>query len=277
MVINSDFGSIAGIPLPVFGIVAFAVFLGVSLFPARSAAKYLDLMAILAGLCGLAFLLIQVLMQRFCLLCLIIDALGMLLATVALGARPLLPSSSSLWNRLAWVSVALAGVSVPEAWNMLRPPPPVPAAIKMHWSSGKITVVEITDFECVYCRRTHALLSQFVKEKGDEIKFVRLVKPLHNGVKGQLATRTYWFAAARGKADEMADALFSASDLTAEGCANLVQTMGLDLTEYRAVSGCSGRRSPRPTEQRRSWSGSRASPPSGFRIGCLLRTNERIV
>jgi predicted DsbA family dithiol-disulfide isomerase len=134
---------------------------------------------------------------------------------------------------LAWVGVTLLAVSAPVAWSLSHPPPPVPEVINLHWVPGKVTVVEISDFECFYCRRNHALLSQFVQEKGAEIAFVRLVKPLHSGGNGQLAAKTYWFAAAKGKAEEMADALFSASDLTSEGCENLVRTMGLDPTEYR--------------------------------------------
>jgi hypothetical protein len=248
-----------------------------SLFPARWAAKYLGSMAILAGLFGLGFVLIQALLiQRFCKLCLIIDTLAILLAVVELATRPLRPSSLSLGGRLAWVGVTLAGVSAPVAWSMLHPPPEtlavpeplvplapptppapagmvssgvvasapvarsmrhpsphVPEAIKMHWTAGKITVVEITDFECIHCRRTHAVLSGFVKDKGDAIEFVRLVRPLRRHVNGKRAARTYSFAAERGKAEEMADALFSASDLGREGCERLVQSIDLDLRDYR--------------------------------------------
>jgi uncharacterized membrane protein len=75
---QSVFGSIFGVPLPVFGIVAFALFLGASLCPARPVVRCLGPMAILAGFFGFGFVLIQALLiQRFCPLCLIIDALGM--------------------------------------------------------------------------------------------------------------------------------------------------------------------------------------------------------
>ncbi len=231
---HSFFGSILGVPLPVLGIVAFASFVGTSLFPDRPAVRYLGPMAILAGLVGLGLLLIQAfLIRRLCPLCLLIDALAMVIAAVELGTRPLLPTSISSGTCLAWVIVAILGVIAPVTWSTVHPPPPVPQVVKTHWCSGKITIVKVTDFTCIHCRRTHVALSEFRKQRGDEVKFVRLVKPLRRHVHSEQAARTYRFAAAKGKADEMADALFSASDLTDQGCENLTLAIGLDLTEYR--------------------------------------------
>jgi uncharacterized membrane protein/predicted DsbA family dithiol-disulfide isomerase len=231
---RSAFGSIAGIPLGAFGVIAFVVFLVVSLFADRSAGKCLGPMALLAGFSGLGFVLIQALvLQRFCRLCLVIDALAMMLAAVELAWRSPRYDSLSPRGRAAWVIVAFLIAGAPLAWRMVSPSPPVPAIVRQQRRPERISVVEVTAFECVHCRRTHAPLAALLKTKGDEIHFVRLVKPLP-GHGGGAAARAYWFAAARGKAEPMADLLFNCSDLGPAGCEKLVLQLGLDLTDFRA-------------------------------------------
>ncbi len=232
---RSAFGRIAGVPLSLLGVLAFAVFFGISLFPAHRVGKCLGPLAILAGLLGLAFVLVQaLLLGRFCRLCLVIDATAMMLAAVELASRSAARAALSPVGCLLWVGLALVAGGAPLAWSMLQPPPAVPAIVRAQWRSDRITVVEVTAFECLHCRRTHAPLSALLQEKGEQVHFVRLVKPLPGHVNGRWATRAYWFAAARGKAEPMADALFAAPDLGPGGCEKLVLALGLGLAEYRA-------------------------------------------
>jgi protein-disulfide isomerase len=121
------------------------------------------------------------------------------------------------------------------AWTLLKPIPPVPEVVKSFWQPGKITVVEVTDFDCPYCRETHPALREFLAELGDRARFVRFVMPLATHANARPAARAHFAAEAQGKAAEVAVALFAAEDLTPAGCEKVARSLGLAMEKYRAA------------------------------------------
>jgi predicted DsbA family dithiol-disulfide isomerase/uncharacterized membrane protein len=233
-VTGSSFGHLAGVPLPIVGLVAFGLFFALTLFPSSWTASLLGPMALLAGVSGLVLLILQALvLRRYCRPCLVVDACAMLLAVVYLAG----PQGDSSFSRRPrhslWVGLALAAVGVPVAWSWLQPAPPAPQEVKALWMPGKITLVLVTDFECPACRQIHPALTALLQEHGEKVHLVRLVLPLPQNPNARHAARAYWCAAEEGKGDAMAEALFNASDLSAAGCEQLAAHLGLDLAKYR--------------------------------------------
>jgi predicted DsbA family dithiol-disulfide isomerase len=231
-VTTSSLGRVLGIPLPVYGVVAFGAYFALTLFP-RQGGMLLGILAVVAGAIGMALVLAQVLyLKSICRLCLAIDVCGMLLAIVYLqggtinaGDRPAPP------RRWAWCLLAVVAVSAPWLWSWLRPSPPTPEQVKAHWEPGKLNVVVVTDFECEACRQTHRALKPILDQR-DDVHLVLLVHPLPQHPNARTAARAYWFALSQNKGPQMAEALFEAEDLSASTCEQLVKEIGLDLSAY---------------------------------------------
>jgi uncharacterized membrane protein len=192
-VTHSAYGSLLGIPLSAWGLAPFGIFYAATLFPTGWIAKLLGPAAIVAALCGLGLILLQVLViKQLCPTCLIVDAAALLLAAVELG---LTEGTAELPRprRWLWGTPAAAALTGPLLWPLVRPVPPVPPQVQAYWQPGKITVVEVTDFQCPYCRETHPALAEFLKQHGDELHYVRLVQPLEHHAQAQHAARAYYF------------------------------------------------------------------------------------
>ena len=93
--------------------------------------------------------------------------------------------------------------------------------MKGYWVEGKITLVDLTDFECPRCRQVEPDLETFRKKKGDQLHFVRLATPMPTHPNARPAARAYQAAVAQGKGEEMAAALFRAPSRAADECRRL--------------------------------------------------------
>src|SRR5262249_43822533 len=89
------------------------------------------------------------------------------------------------------------------------------------------------DFACPHCRRMHPVMKQLVEAEGDRIHFVRLTAPMPAHAQARPASRAFLCACEQGKQSEMAEALFTASDLSPEQCERPAAGLGLSLPEYR--------------------------------------------
>jgi uncharacterized membrane protein/predicted DsbA family dithiol-disulfide isomerase len=233
-VILSAYGTLAGIPLAAFGVAAFALFLAVTLFPAHPNGKVLGPLALLAGVAGMALLLVQVLvLEQFCQVCLLADACALSLALVHLINPRTDSEAAAKPHRWLWVGLAAGAVAAPVGWGWWAPPPAVPEPVQAHWLPDRINVVLVTDFDCVSCRQTHPVLTEVLREYAGQVHFVQLVLPLPKNANARPAARAYLCAQAQGKGASMAEALFAADDLTAPGCEKLAAQLGLDLTRFR--------------------------------------------
>jgi predicted DsbA family dithiol-disulfide isomerase len=216
------------------------VFLGLfvlSFFPGSPAGRLLSPLAIAAGLAGLGFIGIQFLiLEQTCAMCLIVDVAAVLLAVASIG----LPSvqtgaGSGSWQCLAWPVLAVACVTGPLLWSALHPVPAVPAQIKALWVPGQVTIVEISDFACPHCRKSHRVLHDFLqdlRQQGKAFRLVRLVAPLPYHKNAQLAARAYLCADKQGKGDQLAEMLFNTADHSASAIRKLAGAAGMDLKEY---------------------------------------------
>ncbi len=239
-VLESAYARPLGVPLPLVGLVLFAAVLGSSLWPAGWATRLFRHSTLLAGAGGITLILLQLLVvQRLCRLCAIVDvaAVGMAIVQLSMGRKPVPAPDSRL--RVLWLVVAVAGLGVgallgvrgasPRAEK--RPPPPEVTAL---WVPGKVNVVEVADFACPHCRRMHAVLTRFLAEEGDRVHFVRLTAPMPAHADARDASRAFLCAAAQGKGDEMAEALFLAPRLDAEFCERIAMSLQLSLPAFRA-------------------------------------------
>lgn len=234
-----------GIPLPVFGVVFFVGMLSVSVLGGTAARRTLLPLGALSLASGLALLALQALvLHHFCKLCLVVDvsAIGAGIAALLLARGAVLESSL----RLRWPTVGLgfAALAVPVALGLAHPPPqpppnqpviePVPEVISRAQVPGKATIVEFVDFECPYCRRQQEALAPVLASYGDRVRLIRKNVPLsfHEHARG--AARAACCAEEQGRGDQMAERLFRADDLTAEGCERIAQELHLDLTAYRS-------------------------------------------
>lgn len=233
-VTTSAFGQPLGLPLSAIGLAAFVAFFVLTLIPGTKAARLLGPLAIAAGIGGLLLVCVQFLvLKQTCRLCLVIDAAAILLAATELGlprsGQTLLPSPARTW---AWGVVALAAAAAPPLWVAVRPPPPVPSVVRQTWQTGKVTVVEITDFNCPFCRRTHSALEELQRLEEDRIQVVRIVSAAPTDKSAVAATRAYECAAHQGCADKMASELFASKDYSGDNLRELAGSLGLDLDRF---------------------------------------------
>jgi uncharacterized membrane protein/thiol-disulfide isomerase/thioredoxin len=145
--------------------------------------------------------------------------------------RAELPPLSWL-GRSAWLAGAVWAVFLPPLLAWVWAPPAVPEQVKDLWVEGKITVVELVDFDCSSCRSAEPQLEAFRKKMGDQIRFIRLPAPMRAHEQARPAAKAFLAAEKQGKGDKMAAALFAASSRDPEECRKLAKNLGLDLKQY---------------------------------------------
>ncbi len=239
---RSGFGfvPIAGqyVPLPVFGMLAFALLLGIALTPKLR--PMVPVVAGLGGLLGLGLFALQAIkIGRLCSLCVTVDTLSVVAAVSGLvlafgrGTDQDLAARSAIGLRWgAWSALGVVALLAPLSWPELRPAAPVPAGVRKLYQAGKINVVEFADYECPYCRKLHPELKAVIDSYPGKVSFTRLNLPLrshefaHGAAQAQVCVRE------QGQGDAMADRLFSAEDLRPEANRNTAKDLGADLAAY---------------------------------------------
>jgi uncharacterized membrane protein/predicted DsbA family dithiol-disulfide isomerase len=238
---HSALAGALGVPLPLVGLVGFLAIGIASLAPGRWARwAQLGLSAI-GAMAGLSLLFAQWRLGAFCVFCCVTDAAAVV--AVAVAAWRLGLGHEAPVPRLATVvgAVALVGfVAVPlAAGARMEPKYETPNAILTEIARtppGMVTVVDFVDFECPFCRMTHALLAPLLAAHAERVRCVRRQVPLHSHPHAQDAARAACCGEALGKGDAIADALFSApiDELTVSGCEKIAESLGLPLDAYRA-------------------------------------------
>ena len=239
-VIHSAYGRPFGVPLPVVGLLAFSSFFLLTLFPGSKLSRLQGPLAIIAGLIGLSLVAVQVfLLHTTCPFCLAVDAAAILLAAIELSlpqpkqtSEAEAPAASRAPKRWAWIGLAVVVMAAPVVWSLMKPAPEVPPQVKSQWATNKINVVEITDFTCPYCRQTHGVLANFLDEQRERVHFVRLVVPLEHHDNSRPAAKAYFAAARQSLGEPMADALFTANDLSPDALRKLAEQIGLDIEQF---------------------------------------------
>jgi protein-disulfide isomerase len=169
------------------------------------------------------------------------DGSGIALAALALGgsSKQLRSATVSTVSRPIWFGVAIVMMSAPLLWAVWKREIPasqiaVPDEVKAFWVDGRITVVEVTDFDCPHCARADRVLKEALRD-ATNIHFVRLAAPMPNHANARPAARAYVAAQQQGKGDEMATALYAAESRSADACREIAERLGLTMADYDRV------------------------------------------
>jgi uncharacterized membrane protein/predicted DsbA family dithiol-disulfide isomerase len=234
----SKFAAPLGIPLPAIGVAGFlAIGVTALLRDARARNAYILLSAV-AGVLGFVLLVAQLQMGQFCSYCSVADASGLLCALLATRrlrwkADPPAPPAASYGA--AALLVAAAVVPLVAGFRINTVPQFIRDEIA-RTPRGLVTIVDFVDFECPFCRSTHAGLEPLVEVNRARIRYVRVQVPLRSHPHALDAARAACCGERLGKGDAMANALFAApvDELTPQGCERIAASLGLPMDEYRA-------------------------------------------
>jgi uncharacterized membrane protein len=230
----SAYGRPLGIPLPVAGLVGFGAVLGLTVVGRGWAGTVAKWLAVLGGLVGVALIVIQVaVLGQVCKLCLVSDCAGIALALAAVvGRGPVGGPDVSVAARIGWpvagavavvapLVVALAGTETITA----------PPWVTEHWVEGKVTVVEVSDFECDHCKRADPVVREWLRRHPD-VHFVRMATETTAHLESRPPALAFYAAQEQGRGEEMAEQLFAAPSHTAEECRKIATTLRLDMARY---------------------------------------------
>ena len=226
-----------GIPMPVLGIAFFGVMIALC---------FLDRPRVRVALAatGAAWAVALIALQAFvihawCKLCMIADPAAILVGIAVLaGAKTLRftwPRALAVVPGAAACVLALRLVGVSGHAPPPVIPPGTPAFVVSAQKPGVVTIVELVDFECPFCRALAPKLTEALQATTVPVRVVRKMVPLPMHPHAMPAALAWCCAEAQGKGDAMADALFAApvDDLTPEGCEKIAQRVGCDLDRYR--------------------------------------------
>jgi predicted DsbA family dithiol-disulfide isomerase/uncharacterized membrane protein len=231
-----------GIPTPLLGIGGFLAVGLAALVPGRRARLAQLALAAVGGLVALGLIVVQAVLHTLCPYCIVVDVSALVLLGFSTGRVLAMWDPPQARAQLgAGVGAVCLAVAVPVAIGMTRKPIPstVPAAIAEEMRKtprGKVTVIDFVDFECPFCRMTHAELGPLLAARKDKVRVARKHVPLRMHAHASDAARAAACAETMGKGDEVAESLFTANpgDLTREGCEKIAETHGLDVARFRA-------------------------------------------
>jgi uncharacterized membrane protein/predicted DsbA family dithiol-disulfide isomerase len=230
-----------GVPMPFLGLAGFLAIGVVSLMPGRRARVVQLGLAGLAGMLAVALLVAQLLLGHLCPYCCVADVSGIASAAAASWrlryAAEADPPLALAFGGAASMLVALFAPLV--AGFRMTPKTVMPQVIRDEMAAtprGGVTVVDFVDFECPFCRMTHAELEPILERHRDRVRVVRRQVPLAMHPHARDAARAACCGEQLGRGDSMANALFTApvEDLTPDGCERIAQSLGLPLGAYRA-------------------------------------------
>jgi protein-disulfide isomerase/uncharacterized membrane protein len=235
------FASFLHVPTPVYGLFGFLLLGALTMQSGKWVRTLLLAVASVCALVGGGLFLVQLQAHTWCKFCLVADTSGLVLFGLALWRKlsPWDPPEERL-PHLAMGSAMVLAVAAPVGVGFLKKPI-VPEAIAREIAQTRardkreVTVVDFADFECPFCRMTHATLAPLLAEHHDHLRVVRKNVPITRLHPHALdAARAACCGEQMGKGEAMADALFSApvDDLTPEGCAKLAVSLGLDPAAF---------------------------------------------
>lgn len=234
-----------GVPLPAFGMVSFAALAALAVLRGVWVRRISLAVAAGMGLFAALLLGVQKLMGSYCPFCVVTDV-SAIVSLVAVAARVWTSADlpkNKLLSSIAAVSTTFAMV-VPVAIGFARKPkPPVPMGLPDviakeigDTPKGQVSVVDFVDFECPFCRATHAAMEPVRAKHQSQLRIVRKQVPLRMHPHARDAAKAACCAEELGHGDDFAQALFSTpvDKLTPDDCETLAKSMGIDADKYRA-------------------------------------------
>lgn len=98
---------------------------------------------------------------------------------------------------------------------------------------GTVTVVFFTDFQCPFCRRTHAALAPLVAERKGRVRVVTRHVPLNMHPDARTAARAAVCTETLVAHDAVVDALYRAPDLGEAACEEIAVEHGADREAFK--------------------------------------------
>jgi predicted DsbA family dithiol-disulfide isomerase len=98
---------------------------------------------------------------------------------------------------------------------------------------GTVTVISFTDFQCPFCRRTHAALAPLVAQHRGRVRVVLRHVPLAMHPDARTAARAAVCTESLPIADAIADALYQAPDLGEAACETIAIERGAEREAFR--------------------------------------------
>jgi protein-disulfide isomerase/uncharacterized membrane protein len=230
---SSAFASIAGIPTPLFGVAFFTLMIVLSL-TARPRAQWIRRISAIGAMLATALLAVQgLVIGSFCQYCVVADVAAILLFLFlrAEGKKPY-PILALRIGNFALAGIAALAFYFVVAGNSAGTTSKLSSALES--KQGLATIVEFIDFQCPGCRALHKQFGRILAPHRDEVTFVRKHLPLAKHGHAEDAAKAYFCADQAGKAEEMADRLFTASDLSPEACEEIATQIGIDGDDYRS-------------------------------------------
>lgn len=236
----SDYSSIFGIHVPVYGVAFFLAVLILSMVPHERARLAQLALTTIGAVAGLGFLYLQhSKIGEFCIFCVAVDSIVVLLAILALTLRkapkPDLELPQFLIYGIAAVAVAATGFAIPTTQRETPPEMVVvealPEVIAAEHTDGVVTIVEFVDFQCPACRAQHEQMTAALRGY-DDVVLVYKHSPLMRHHHAKDAARAA--ICSKDKLEDMADALFTAAQPSKDFADRYAQRLGLDMDEFRA-------------------------------------------
>jgi uncharacterized membrane protein/predicted DsbA family dithiol-disulfide isomerase len=228
-----------GIPLPVFGVTGFLALGVVALYPGLRMRLAQAVLGVGAGLVGVLLIMAQAHYGQICPFCLLADASGMACALAASARMWLAADAPPAPRPLVYGGAGSLALAVVIPIGLGLRASPIPDVIRDEIAQtprGQATVVDFVDFECPFCRMTHAELEPLLEQHKGQIRVVRRQVPLRIHPHAMDAAKAACCGEKMGQGDAMANALFTApvEELTPEGCEKIAKQLGLSLDAYRA-------------------------------------------
>ncbi len=234
----SGFGYVAGVPVPLLGLLGFGLLYVLSLSKSPGAKRSIAPIAAAGGAVAVLLILLQaVVIGHICAYCVVVDLAAIAAAAAALAykrAGGSKSTSAEVLPSFSWIALGAIAIGAPLIWPKVRPKPNVPPAIQAFYVAGKINVVEFADFQCPFCRMLHPQLKAITRDYPGQVNFVRMNMPLDRHAQAMGAARAYVCAGEQGKGEEMADALFETEELSVASNRRLAVQMALDADKFDA-------------------------------------------
>ena len=120
-----------------------------------------------------------------------------------------------------------------------RPQLPIGDSPVIGAAKAKVTIVEISDYECPYCVRGNDVMKQLLAQYPNDVRVVMKQLPLSFHRHARQAAMAALAAGEQGKYWQMHDRLFESTrsriKLTRERLEALAQEIGLDMARFRAA------------------------------------------
>jgi protein-disulfide isomerase len=199
--------------------------------------------AFVGAVIGLQLIAYQVFgIGQVCVWCLIVDSSAIVAAVAAFFAAratrvdksqrslAVTPPKTAL-GLPSWGVLTALAVGAPPLWAAVQPDSAAPPAIRALYQPGMLNIVEVSDFECPFCRRLHTMLAPLLAALPEPAHLVRAHVPLAQHRFARPAARAALCAEEQGKGEVMADRLFRET-LNQETLERLPEQLGLEPLAY---------------------------------------------